>query len=86
MLHTITQLDKLAALKHIYLQCGMLVGTISAYIAKTHELGNMDSDSDNEDAAGNKAEECDVNNVSPAPGPHTLSSVQLASQSCKLQA
>ena len=47
MLRTITRLDKLAALRRIFLKKGMLVGTTAAYIAQL--LSETDSD-----AAGDK--------------------------------
>ena len=74
MLHTINQLDKLAALHCVFVQQGMMVGTTSAYIV--HALsGQLDNSEDSEDARDAE----DVDNVEPVSGPRALSSMVLAS-------
>ena len=74
MLHIINQLDKLAALHHVFVQQGMMVGMTSAYIA--HALsGQLDNSEDSEDARDAK----DVDNVEPVSGPRALLSMVLAS-------
>jgi hypothetical protein len=73
MLRTISRLDKLAAARRSFAQLGMMDGTTASYTAMIHEgglprpraafeIGGGDEDNDN----------------GPAPGPKTLSSVELA--------
>jgi len=78
MLHTINQLDKLAALHRVFVQQGMMVGMTSAYIAHalSEQLDNEDEDTkDSEDARDAE----DVDDVAPVSGPRALSSMALAS-------
>jgi len=77
MLHTINWLDKLAALNHVFVQQGMMVGMTSAYIvhALSGQLDNEDEDTkDSEDARDAE----DVDDVAPVSGPRALSSMVLA--------
>ena len=46
MLRTITRLDKIAALRQVFVRSGMLVSTTASYIAQVLSEGNGTGDSD----------------------------------------
>jgi len=93
MLRTITRLDKLAALRRIFLKKGMLVGTTAAYIAQL--LSETDSDAAGDEGHGTTEEEEEekeeqgedygkvsaderLGDAGPVSGPQALSSIMLA--------
>jgi hypothetical protein len=92
MVHTINRLDKLAALHRVYIKQGMMVGTTSAYMARTlhkHLPGTVggdvevtvtveDQNESDDEGDGNLKE--DDTDVGPVSGPRALSSVTLASR------
>ena len=87
MVRTINRLDKLAALRRVYVEQGMMVGTTSAYMAFTslcrHSSGSKveAEDNQNNDESDDKSDdEGDDEDMGPAPGPRALSSVTLASR------
>ena len=89
MVLTINRLDKLAALRRVYVKQGMMVGTTSAYMALTahrHLPGPIGSDSEvevegnQENNNGESDDKGDNEDVGPVSGPRVLLSVKLASQ------
>jgi hypothetical protein len=93
MLRTITRLDKIAALRRVFVQSGMLVGTTSSYITQLSSEGGSTGDSDDvsegatEDEWEDDNEEDDQENLGrlrdagPVAGPQALSSITLAATS-----
>ena len=91
MVCTINRLDKLAALRRVYVRQGMMVGTTSAYMALTasahrHPPGPIHSEvednQENDNDEGDELEKEDdrYSDVGPVSGPKALSSVILAAQ------
>ena len=93
MLRTITRLDKIAALRRIFLKKGMLVGTTAAYIAQLLSETDSDAAGDEENRATEEGEDEDeeqgedygkvgadacLRDVGPVSGPQALSSIMLA--------
>ena len=93
MLRTITRLDKIAALRRIFLKKGMLVGTTAAYIAQLLSETDSDAGGDEENRATEEGEDEDeeqgedygkvgadecLRDVGPVSGPQALSSIMLA--------
>jgi hypothetical protein len=73
MLRTICRLDKLAAARRAFAELGMMDGTTSTYTAMIHAGGEPQPR-----AAVEGADDDDDDDNGPAPGPKTLSSVELA--------
>jgi len=73
MLRTICRLDKLAAARRAFAELGMMDGTTSTYTAMIHAGGEPQPQ-----AAVEGADDDDDDNSGPAPGPKTLSSMELA--------
>lgn len=82
MLRTLSRLDKLAALRQIYVQRGMMVGKTSAYVAQSHNdvPGPMVLDDEDSDGLGGAEGDDNTDDVGPVPGPRALSPVKLATQ------
>ena len=93
MLQTITRLDKIAALRRIFLKKGMLVGTTAAYIAQLLSETDSDAAGDEENRATEEGEDEDkeqgedygkvgadecLRDIGPVSGPQALSSIMLA--------
>ena len=96
MLHTITQLDKFAALLRVFLHKGMLAGSTSTHFAQLLGEGN-DTDDDGDGSEGTREDEDEedeevdgqekpsiderLKDAGPVAGPQSLSSVELAATS-----
>ena len=93
MLHTITQLDKFAALQRVFLHKGMLAGSTSTHFAQLLGEGN-DTDDDGDGSEGTREDEDEevdgqekpsiderLKDAGPVAGPQSLSSVELAATS-----
>ena len=92
MLRTITRLDKIAALRRVFVRSGMLVGTTASYIAQVLSEGNGTGDSDDvsegttedewEDDKENSEDDHEnlgrLKDAGPVAGPQALSSITLA--------
>jgi hypothetical protein len=73
MLHTLTRLDKLAALRCVFRKQGMMAGTTSTYMAKMVAGEELEDDSTSDDEEGGDGDDSGAE-----PGPKVLSSVKLA--------
>jgi hypothetical protein len=81
MLQIIIRLEKLAALRRLFLHQSMLIGSSAGYIAKSYyKYDNLDDDDDPNDEQGKER----LHDTGPVDGPQALSSIVLASTPGKL--
>jgi hypothetical protein len=78
MLGTVTGLDKHTSLRRLYVRQGMLVGSISSYMADNLDAMIVAGDGDDDDEQCDDA--YDGDDVGSTPGPRSLSSVRLAAR------
>jgi len=80
MLQTLTQMDKMAALHHVFLDCGMMLGMTSSYMADVRAKDGPQVVSGSSDAP-----DMEENDESAEPGnlvSSALSIVKLAARFC----